>query len=234
MYLGLDDPFQPRLELCRRRRRELQIIEEHRAGELGAIADEKPGLETYKRHGAIGADRLPEGDSGVAVQPGRHIQREDRAASGVDLSNDPRQVVPHAAAQPGAEQSINNHFAFAEQLGREPADASVTSSEVFVGTVRIAAKLLWRNRREHRNREAGSLRKPREHVAVAAIVAAAADDHDAVRRGPARAQIPQRCLAGALHQCVSRNPQHFDCMGVQSAHLRGGIQSDRQRHASLY
>src|SRR2546422_11005156 len=57
-------------------------------------------------------------------------------------------------------------------------DASVTSSEVFVGTVRIAAKLLWRNCREHRNREAGSLRKPREHVAVAAIVAAAADDHD--------------------------------------------------------
>src|SRR5580704_9149607 len=86
---------------------------------------------------------------------------------------------------------------------------------------------------EHGDGEARGLREAREHVAVAAVVTAAADDDDAVRQRVAPAQLPQRRLAGALHQGVAGDAQRRNCVGVEGAHLRAGVQGDRQRHGLI-
>jgi hypothetical protein len=66
----------------------------------------------------------------------------------------------------------------------------------------------------------------RKDIPIAPIVATATDDDDAVRQGPAGAQVTQRSLPRALHQGVAGNLQGLDGAPVQRAHLFCGINAN--------
>src|SRR5262249_46985030 len=80
--------------------------------------------------------------------------------------------------------------------------------------------------------KAGRPRKPCEHVAVATIVAAAADDADAARLRPARSQALEGRGRGPLHQLVPRDAVLLDRSTIECAHLGNCIQR-RHRHAAI-
>ncbi len=75
-----------------------------------------------------------------------------------------------------------------------------------------------------------ALRQPRQHVAVAAVVAGTADDGHAPRLRPARAQDFQGTFGRAGHQRERGNLALLDLAGVERAHLRGGIDGGRPVH----
>ncbi len=61
---------------------------------------------------------------------------------------------------------------------------------------------------------------PRSHLSVATVVAVAADDDDAPRRGQLRTDAGQR-TAGSLHQRLRRDVVLLDRPGVKCPLLRG-------------
>ena len=111
----------------------------------------------------------------------------------------------HAALEPGAEHRIDDHLALAQQECSERTHAATAGREIRMCLARIPPQPLdaATSGRDDADLKAGRLGKTREHVAVTAVVAPAADDDDPVRHGPAGPQVAQRGLAGALHQCVA-------------------------------
>src|SRR5688572_21250122 len=91
----------------------------------------------------------------------------------------------------------------------------------------------WRGR-QHQRVEAGGLGQPRQHVAIAAIVARATYHGDAPRLWPARAQDFQGAFGGTRHQGVRRNLAFADLVSVQCAHLCGGVDGGRPVHGGNY
>ena len=136
----------------------------------------------------------------------------------------------HAPLEPRAQQGIHDDFACGELPGGKGVRGTAARPEVLVRQARIAAQPLRGAGAEHGHREPRGVRKARQHVTVTGVVAAAADDDDTVRHRPARAQIAQRRLPGAFHERVAGDPELIDRVGIEGTHLRGGIQSVRQRH----
>jgi hypothetical protein len=206
--LGVHDAREPRRGLRRGCRRDLKIIAEHRAGELRAFADQQSGLQAREGYGRLGADRLiPEDGAGVPIEPRGQVQREYRAAAVVDGADDGGCIGAHAAAQPGAEQRIDDQLAGRQVLGGKGPHQPAAGAKVRVRLRGIPLELFHRRRGQDGHGESRRLGEAGEHVTVTAVVAVAADDDNAVRHRPARTQVAQRRLPGALHQRVPGNPQ---------------------------
>jgi len=229
--LALRDALQTWREFGGRGDWNLEIIEENIAGMLGTTADEKTGLQCDESHRAVGLHGdSSERHAGITVEPGGYIECEDRPTGSVDRADDRSKLGAHRCFQSRAEQRIDDHVAITETLTREGLHLAAARHVVAVRLAGIPAQAPRRHCGEHRHAKPGRLRKACEHVAVPAVVAAAADDHRAVARRPASAQKAQRSLARALHQCVSRDVQLPDGIGIEGTHLRGGVQRDGQRH----
>ena len=122
------------------------------------------------------------------------------------------------AAEARAQHGVDDHLRAIEARLRERlGHAARQALEVLA---RVALQLAGVDGREHAHRPAGLAQQPRGDVAVAAVVAAAADDHDlAVRRD--LGHHPRQARPGALHQ-------HVHCLGggrgalLGRAHLRRG------------
>ena len=71
----------------------------------------------------------------------------------------------------------------------------------------------------------GIARQPGDHVAVASVVAGAADDGEPPRIWPAFAQRPEGGAAGAVHQANARNAEIVDCPAVEGANVRPCVDS---------
>ena len=129
------------------------------------------------------------------------------------------------SAKPGAEQARRR-----SPLPRPGAPAHTAWTwrrcrAVLVGLTRIAAKRSGEVAASTVTVRPAACAKRAEHVAVAAIISAPANNDDAVRHGPAGPQIAQRGLAGALHQRVARDAERLDGMGIERAHLGGGVEA---------
>jgi epoxyqueuosine reductase len=95
---------------------------------------------------------------------------------------------------------------------------------------RVVAQPLRGRRRQRAHGEAGCLGEACHHVAVAAVVAATADDGDTHGARPAAAQRTQGALTRALHQRVTGDAAG-DCARVEVAHLGSRIHRARHGHA---
>ena len=71
-------------------------------------------------------------------------------------------------------------------------------------------------------------RQPRQHVAIAAVVAWSADDDQSLCERPAAAHRRQRRRSGPRHQRVRRDLEDLDRMAVQRPHLGGAMDGERQ------
>ena len=108
--------------------------------------------------------------------------------------------------------------------------ASAGGQPLLLRAPRIAGELVRRRGGEHQRLESGGLRQPRQHVAVAAVVAGAAHHRHAPRLGPASAQQRERRFGGTRHQREARHAALFDLVGVERAHLGGGVDGGRPVH----
>src|SRR4029077_5957018 len=143
-------------------------------------------------------------------------------------------VRAHIAPESDAEQCIDDDLAAGEVLRGEGAHRATARAQVLVGLTRIAVQLLRVAGGEHAHGEPGGLSEARQHVAITAVVAVAAHDHDAMGHRPARAQVAQRRFPGTLHQGVAGYAQRLDGMRIEGTHLRSRIHSHRQRHGAHY
>ncbi len=195
--LGFEDALQPRRAArCQGRRRDLEIVEEHRAAELGAITEIEPGLQADEGDGAFGAHGAAHRQAGVARdRPEGMSSAEHRTASRIDRLDRRGDLGRNGPTRPGAEHRIDDHFAAARAPRRRRSGSTTTGTrdEVLPGAPRIALQLRRIRGRQHARVEAGGLREAREHVAVAAVVAAATDD----RRSGAPAASACAAYAGS-------------------------------------
>src|SRR6185436_15471081 len=88
---------------------------------------------------------------------------------------------------------------------------------------RVALQLRRIEQRDDHDLQALRLREAREHVAVAGIVARAAEHEDATRPRPALAQQRQRRFAGTIHQRVARYLVLFDREAVELPYLGSAV-----------
>ena len=194
----------------------------------------KPGLETDERDRAVRADRLAERHAGVAVETRRHIQRKYRPARGVDLRDDLREsrvATPPLSPVPSSASTMTSPSRSSSgENGRNCPPLLLKSSQAWRASLRSSS---GETAASTETVSPAACAKRAEHISVTAVVAAAAHDHDAMSHRPARAQVAQRRLAGALHQGVAGNALHVDGVSIERANLCGGIQGDRQCHAVI-
>ena len=221
--LALDQPREQRLEARLRGRRHLKVVENEPTDQLGPGAEKQAGLERNEADRAIRAHRRAHDRAAVGIQSRRQIERKHRPTAGVDRLNRPCQSRPHGFAQAGSKQGIDNEFRPSEQRRIESMDATVAGAKLLRGALRIAVQRFRRHRGEHLHGKPYRLRKTRQHIAVAAVVAATGDDGDAHGGRPAAAHRTQRGLGRPPHQGVSvRALRNRVC--IERAHLGGGVQ----------
>ena len=127
--------------------------------------------------------------------------------------------------EPGPEQRVHHDGGLAHGRGDLAADRAAARLEHAVVLGRLAAQLR-RVRRQHHvqaGRPQARVELARHHQAVAAVVALAAQDHDAVlaeRRELLRQEL-HHAVAGVLHQDESGNAELHGA-AVHFAHLGSG------------
>jgi epoxyqueuosine reductase len=231
--LMFEDSLEPGLELRTVRRRDLEVIEEHRARQFRTITDEQPSLQAHERHRAISLDDIPMRNARIAVQSGGHVERENGTLRGVDCADRAGHFVTYRALQSRSQQCVNYDVAFSQKIRGERLDAAPAGVKVFVSLLCIAAQRRDWNSRERGYGKTGSLSETREHVAITAVVAAPADNDNLVCSGPARPQVAQRSLPCSLHERVSRYTKGLDRVRIESTYLSRGIQASGERHAVI-
>ena len=148
--------------------------------------------------------RLTKGFAGVAVEAAGHIDGEDRRGTAFHGEDDGGRVVARRLAQAGAEQAVDEQIAIelCNRLRLGGLDAELHGgANVGVGlciTVELARRLAGEDGRLG----TGEMKQARQRVAVAAVVAAAADDRDAFAGDVAEhlACDAQQGEGGVLHQ----------------------------------
>ncbi len=221
--IGLAEPLQARLERGFLGNPDLQIVEGEASAQLRALAEEQPGLERHEADRRIRAHRCAQDRAAVGVEARGQVQCQHRPPAGVHRGDDLHDPRAHRLGQAGAKQCVDDHLGLGEPRRIEGQHAPAARDEVIAGAARIAAETRGRHGGQHPCVEPGGLRKARQHVAIAAVVAAAGDHDDAQRPRPAAAQRAQRGLAGALHQRIARHTAGYGAR-VEGANLLDGIQ----------
>src|SRR5690606_17392931 len=169
----------------------------------------------------------------VARKAARHVERKDAGRMGIDgidrIGERAFQVARQSAAEDRVHQQVG---ARVEAAG--PRDHGASRGHVIVmGARRVAGEAVRGDERDRRHVDAARQREPREHVPVAAVVAAAADDLPAARTGKLAQCRRERGFARALHKCVAGYAGR-DRPPVDAAHALRRIDGGRQVHAQQY
>ena len=105
---GFQDTLQARPRRARLAWCDLEIVEEHRAGKCGPVADEQARLQADEGDRAIRTDGLTERYAGITVEAGWNIHGEHRKTGAVDVTDDTRYLVACGPAEPGTQQGIHD------------------------------------------------------------------------------------------------------------------------------
>ena len=190
-----------------------------------------PGLAAAKVAVARAPDRLALHHAGGGVDAAGHVGGDDRAApaslsasmaSATAPCGVPEKPVPSSASTATAQS--------ARRAGVEGLDAV---DALGVGA-RVAAQLAHRRHRQHAHLAAGLAQQPRGDVAVAAVVALAADDRDRPVGRDGEHEVGQ-ALPGALHELQAGDALLLDRPAIGRAHALGvgqALQPGRQAHRS--
>ncbi len=207
----------------------------------GLIAVGRYHLRDFGRgegHGGIGARDFAGGRARVARHAGRNIDR-DHLRQG-KLVVDGADAFEHqsrgGAGDAGAEQGIDHHRGaarFHRDLAMHRAAAGGEHAIVGGG---IALQLFGRRQQHdvHFARAHGGAKLARDYHAIAAIVALAAEHHDALLRERSEAlhQEFEHAVSGILHQNDARD-SGFDCEPVDFAHFGRGQNFHMRRTTTM-
>ena len=149
-------------------------------------------------------------------------------------------TAPSFRPVPKIASTISVHCEISEkcssQLCSSLISTTVTPSRPRISRLVRASPRTSRERADHEHRrvDAALQQRPRDHEAVAAVVAAAAQDGDAAveLRLVGRLHRRHHLAAGVLHQHERRNADVFDREAVGLAHLRGVEDSHQAGYGS--
>ena len=180
---------------------------------------EQSGLENDHALGDIRAHGLAENPATVSVQSGRQVHRQHRHTAGIDGTDRREPFAFDRTLQAGTEQRIHHHVGSPEGSGTDRFDCHTSGEQPCAGMRRIALQPHMRRRTEHLHRHARLPRQARCHVAVATVVARAADDRDPSGTRPAAAQQRQHRAAGTFHERFGHRAGRGAALDVE--YLRG-------------
>ena len=212
--------------------REAEVGELERPRVVAGPAEVEPLLQADEGHGRARADRLAERQPQVRVQTARNVEREDRQAARIRGGHGGCVVAFERSVHADAEQRVDDHRLRRGDSARDAREAFDRDSggDAFLERVlRVAFELLRRRDREDSDLEGLCFREPREHEAVPAVVAGAAEHDDGACVGPAPPQHAQRLRARAGHQLEARDRKLRARASIELAHLARAVHRDRQR-----
>ena len=206
-----------------------QVVEQQLAAVHRAGAGEQAPVHTDKGNGAVGAQHRAGRGAGIRVEAGGHVQGQHRLAETAQRFDQRADIVAQGVADAGAEQAVHQQRRVDRQIvhGQRPhrhagiAGAPRHGQGVALHSLRVAQMV------DHRL-QAGFAGQPRHHIAVAAVVAAAAQHRRTRHVRPARQQHIERRAAGALHQFLTAKAG-LTGQTVQFAGLIGAVQRLGQR-----
>ena len=206
-------------------RRHIQVREQDVAGVVHRRAGDEADLVGDEGDGEVGAHRAGrEQGAAVRVHAARHVQREHGLAGLGDAFDGVAERFAHLAPGAGAEQRIDDHVALDAPVLRFGNRPQAALGET-LGEQSVAFELVEASDLHELHVQPGIARQPGDHVAVASVVAGAADDGEPSRFGPAFAERPEGGAAGAVHQANARNAEIVDCPAVEGANVRPCVDS---------
>ena len=168
----------------------------------------------------------------VGRQPGRQIDRDDRHAELVDVGHDRLEQPGQRPRKPGAESRVDDQIALGDfgevqlpllRVG-DLDDGHADAAEHLEVDARVAAHLGDAAEQEDRSLDAALHQRARDHEAVAAVVAAAAQHADAAGR---RASSNAASIAATAWRpafsisTIDGNADVFDRAAIGLPHLLG-------------
>ncbi len=220
--------FGVRIQVPVDRFRHLQVVEQRAANAVRCLAGFQSALAPDEAHRDLGMDGLAQHRTGVGVQPGRHIDRNDRGAGSIDRIDHLGVVVANLAVQPGAQQGVDDDIGLDAAGG--PGNRTADVQPGFRGPPGVAAQFFGRLQRDHARLHAGIAGQRRHHVAVAAVVASATARHKAFRLREPGTHGAKNGPSGTLHEFVAGDSMILDCPAVELADLLGTIQIVSHSH----
>ncbi len=153
-----------------------------------------------------------------------HRQHPGPGRAGRGHGGDGRRERPlRRPGEAGAEERVDHHVARPRtqrpRTLRGVADLDPGRGRLGPGGRGVAAQPLLRHQRDHPHRPARLAEQPRRHVAVAAVVATAAEHQAAPLRRRQEPRLRGHRRAGPLHQHERRDPQAVDGRPVDGPHL---------------
>ncbi len=166
--------------------------------------------------------------AGVGIESAGNIERQDGHAAIVDRIDPLDHGGIERTRQAGPEDGIDDDFGVGETAVAPRLHDAPARDEIIVSAPCISTQLSGIAQRHHRDIDAHGLRQPRQHIAIATVVARPANDGDPLLRRPATAQRHRRRFAGLGHQRVGRYVQIVDRVAIEGPHLSGGMHGQWQ------
>ena len=189
-----------------------------------SLGSEQALFQADEGDGGRSAHRLAEDSAGIGMQTRGQIQRQNGHLLRIDELDGLATGTIDFAFQAGAEQGIDNQFGIGQGCDAERPDRYASGTGIPGGAQGIAAQALDPGQGQHLRIQPRLPGQSRHHIAITAIVAAAAKYDDAPRVRPALAQQRKRSRTGPAHQHRAGNAALFNGNAVQLPHLGGAVQ----------
>ncbi len=192
-------------------------------GQRGGAPGMQADLVADEGDGAAGPYGHAELRPGVGGQAAGNVDGQHRQPAGIDRLDGLAESTAHLAAEPGAEQRVDDHFTVEGDTPTPRLAADAGCRGHLLGPCGIALEFLEGFYGDTLHRHACHCRQRRQHMAIAAIVAATAQHADTLDAGPARPEALPGSGGGALHQGEALDSPR-DGAPVELTHLFGTIQ----------
>ncbi len=214
--LLVGEAFRRRWLLVEHGGRQIQGCVIEPAGIAGRLAGQQALLERDEAERPVGRQGHAEDATGIAVDPRRDIEREDRRGMRVAGLDGRAPGALDGTGQAAAEEGVDDQVGPGEAVRPEPLEPPALALEARQGASGIAAGRPVAGT-EDADRQAGLPREAGHDEPVPAIVAGAGDDDDPTGLWPLTTQGLEGRTACPLHEFAVRDTEALDGPSVEPA-----------------
>lgn len=211
------------LDAFARRLGDCQIVEDNLTTVRRSIGKNEPGLEAGERYSGVRRYRDPHDPAGIAVQPRRYVEREDRCAMAICRLDGLSEVAANLSLETAAEHGVHDQLEIRVDIPFERQCRQAGFGEIVRRLLRIAREPVRPDQVAHCDLDSPVSCEARQHVAVTGVVAAAAQHKPFLRGSVAVERVAERRAGGPGHQRVAGDTDPVDCGAVDASDSVDGI-----------